>query len=217
MARFGWIALCVIISAILAFLVTFQASKKRDAFALSTVKVLAGEGHGSGVHTGNRFIITAAHVVGKKETVTVKATHGGESTADVLWTNKHYDIALLRARDLTGVGVSRLDCDGTLEVGQTIEAIGNPGPLEFIHTFGRVASGVEKRGPWAEAYIASMTVAGGMSGGPVIDARGYVVGIVVGIALTQIGGSASALSLSYIVPSETVCSLLMRPRNSERG
>jgi hypothetical protein len=56
-----------------------------------------------------------------------------------------------------------------------------------------------------------------MSGGPVIDARGYIVGIVVGIALTQIGWGASALSLSYIVPSETVCSLLMRPRNSERG
>jgi S1-C subfamily serine protease len=216
MARFGWIALCVIISAILAFLVTFQASKKRDAFALSTVKVLAGEGHGSGVHTGNRFIITAAHVVGKKETVTVKATHGGETIADVLWANHTYDIALLRARDLTGVAVSRLDC-GSIAIGQPIKAIGNPGPLEFIHAYGRVSSDIKKNDRWAEFYIASMPVGPGMSGGPVIDARGNVVGVVVGVALTQIGWGASALALTYIVPSATVCSLTMRPRNSERG
>ena len=210
MARFGWVALCLLISAILAFLVVLQTDKKRDNLSLSTLKVLAGGVHGSGVHTGNRYIITAAHVVGREKTVTVKAQHGGESTADVLWTNKAHDIALIRARDLTGVSVSRFDCGTDLQVGQHISAVGNPGPLEFVTSYGRVAAGVGSREPWAEAYIASMTVAGGMSGGPVFNERGDIVGIVVGVALTQIGWSPSAISLSYIVPSKSVCHLTMR-------
>lgn len=214
MARFWWAALCVTISAIIAFLVAYQAPKKRDTLSLSTLKVMANGGHGSAVHTGSRFLVTAAHVVGKAETVIVKAQHGGESIADVLWVNKTHDIALLRARDLTNVGVSRLDCESELGIGQRISAVGNPGPLEFITSYGRVSSGVENRGPWAEAYVASITVAGGMSGGPVFNERGDVVGIVVGVALTHVGWSPSAISLSYIVPAQTVCSLTMRPRNN---
>lgn len=209
MARIGWAALCVTISAIIAFLAVYQTHKKRDAFALSTLKIMAGEGHGSGVHTGNRFIVTAAHVVGSNKEVKVKATHGGESIADVLWVNKAHDIALLRAREMIGVAVSRLSCN-PVEIGQKIEAIGNPGPLEFIHAFGQVSSGVTSNDHWKEFYIAAMAVGPGMSGGPVINERGQVVGIVVGVALTPIGFGASTLSLAYVVPAKTVCALTMR-------
>jgi S1-C subfamily serine protease len=209
MARFGNVVLCVALSAIIAFLVACQSPKKRDAFAISTVKVLAGEGHGSGVHTGNRYIITAAHVVGSLKAVKVKAKHGGESEADVLWVNKAHDIALLRAKELQGVAVSQIEC-GVPAIGQHIEAIGAPGPLEFIHAYGRVSSEVQSNPHWASYFIAAMVVGPGMSGGPVFDARGKVVGIVVGVALTQLGWTASALSLAYVVPSQTVCNLTMR-------
>lgn len=207
--RLGCIALCLVLSAIIAFLVVVQASQKRDTFALSTVKVLAGEGHGSGVHTGNRYIVTAAHVVGSLKTVKVKARHGGESEADVLWANKAHDIALLRARELQGVAVSQIDCS-VPAIGQHIEGIGAPGPLEFIHAFGQVSSGVQSNQMWASYYIAAMAIGPGMSGGPVIDARGKVVGIMVGVALTQLGWTPSALSFAYVVPSQTVCHLTMR-------
>jgi S1-C subfamily serine protease len=209
MARIGSIALCVTLSAIIAFLVACQAPKKRGALAISTVKILPAEGHGSGVHVGNRYIVTAAHVVGSQKTVNVRAKHGGESEAEVLWVNKAHDIALLRAKDLTNVGVSQIEC-GVPAIGQHIEAIGAPGPLEFIHAYGRVSSEVQSNTHWASYFIAAMVVGPGMSGGPVFDARGKVVGIVVGVALTQIGFSASALSLAYIVPSSTVCALTMR-------
>jgi S1-C subfamily serine protease len=209
MARIGSILLCVTVSAILVFLVAWQAPKKRDAFAISTVKVLPAEGHGSGVHVGNRYIVTAAHVVGAAKTVKVKAKHGGESEADVLWINKAHDIALLRARELQGVAVSQIEC-GVPAIGQHIEAIGAPGPLEFIHAFGRVSSEVQSNAHWASYFVAAMVVGPGMSGGPVFDSRGKVVCIVVGVALTQLGWTASALSLAYVVPSQTVCNLTMR-------
>ncbi len=209
MARFWWAALCVTVSAIVIFLFIHTASKKRTTLALSTVKVLVGEGHGSAVHVGNRYLVSAAHVVGQEQTVKIKTSRGEEVTADVLWINKAHDLALLRAHTLPGVNVSRIDC-AAVEVGQHIEAVGNPGPLEFITAFGRVSSGVEKRGPWAQAYIVSMTVAGGMSGGPAFDAQGKVVGIIVGVALTQIGFMPSALAFAYVVPSRAVCSMLAR-------
>ena len=209
MARFWWAALCVTVSLAIAGFLTLQTAKKRDRLALSTVKVLVGEGHGSGVHTGNRFIVTAAHVVRGQKEVKVKSSTGTEALADVLWLNEAQDIALLRARELSGVDVSRLSC-GNPEIGQHISAVGNPGPLEFITAYGRVSSDMKHGERWADFYIAAMAVAPGMSGGPVFNERGHVVGIVVGVALTQIGWGASAVSLAYIAPSAAVCNLIMR-------
>lgn len=209
MARFGWAALCVTVSAIVAFLVVLQTNKKRSHLALSTLKVMVGEGHGSAVHLGNRYLATAAHVVKGQTEVKVKASHGGESVADVLWTNAKHDIALIRARDLTNVATSRLSCSNP-EVGQSIIAIGNPGPLEFITAHGRVASNPKRGEQWADFYIVSMPVAPGMSGGPVIDASGRVVGIVVGVAMMNIGWSGAPVGFGYIAPSSSICRMLAR-------
>jgi S1-C subfamily serine protease len=209
MARFWWAALCVTVSAIAAFLFTLQTVKKRDNLALSTVKVLVGEGHGSGVHTGNRYIITAAHVVGQAETVKVKTSRGVESEADVLWINKAHDIALLRAKELPGVDVSRLTCTDPM-VGQHITAVGNPGPLEHITAYGRVASLLKHGKPWADFYIVSMAVAPGMSGGPVFNEQGQVVGLVVGVAMMSIGWAGAPVGFGYITPASAVCRMLAR-------
>lgn len=209
MARIGWAALCVTVSAIIAFLVVLQAPKKRDALALSTVKVLVGEGHGSGVHTGNRYIVTAAHVVGQAATVKVKTSQNTVIDADVLWTNEKQDIALLRAKELPGVDVSRIACDDP-KIGQTIIAVGNPGPLEFITAFGTVSSGPRNGSRWADYYIVSMPVAGGMSGGPVIDQHGRVIGLVVGVALMQVGFGGGPVAFGYVAPGSAICKLLAR-------
>lgn len=212
MARFGWAALCVTVSAIFIFLVAWTP-KKKDAFALSTVKVIVGEGHGSGSHIGNRYIVTAGHVAKGQTEVRVKSSHGGESIADVLWINEKYDVALLRARELTGVAVSRLSCTDP-DVGQAVIAIGNPGPLEFITATGSVASGPRHgKDRWADYYIVSMPIAPGMSGGPVLDAQGRQVGVVVGVAMMAVGWSGAPVGFGYIAPSSAVCKMLAR--NSE--
>lgn len=210
MARIGWAALCVTVSAIIAFLVVLQTTKKRDALALSTVKIQIGQGHGSGVHVGNRWIITAAHVVKGQTEVALKSSLGGEAVADVLWINERQDIALLRARDLAGVEASRLLCEDP-RVGQSVIAIGNPGPLEFITAHGTVASGQKhSKEHWADHYIVSMPIAPGMSGGPVLDHHGRVVGIVVGVAMMSIGWAGAPIGFGYIAPASAVCKLLAR-------
>lgn len=49
-----------------------------------------------------------------------------------------------------------------------------------------------------------------MSGGPVFDADGHLIGITVGGLLAPIGNSASLTGIGFIVPSKSVCELLAR-------
>lgn len=210
MARIGCILLCAVASAIIAFLLVAQAGAKRTALAKSTLLVTVEQGHGSGVHIGSGFVITAAHVVGQVSEAMLSASDGSKHPADVLWVNGPHDVALLRMRDQEGVAVSRLNCASSVSIGQHIEAIGNPGRLQFVHSWGRVSGVVQEMFRWRVAFVADLGIAPGSSGGPVIDERGRVVGIVVGVSLAQIGWTPSPTNFSIIVPATAVCSLLAR-------
>lgn len=68
------------------------------ADASTVVKVVTAQGLGAGVHIGNGYVITAAHVVAGVKTgadVTLKTRPGEEIDAEVLWSNEDYDVALL--------------------------------------------------------------------------------------------------------------------------
>jgi S1-C subfamily serine protease len=206
MARFGWAALCVTVFAIIMFLVVSTAPDKRDPFSLSTVKVLSGGGHGSGVQVvAGGFILTAAHVLNGDPVVVT--SNGKEAPAEVLWVSKEYDIALLRAPGLDA-GVSPLNCSQA-QVGLKIKAIGNPGPFDFVHSWGHISnSTLTVRGRWKSTITVDVTAGPGSSGGPVFDMRGGVVGIVVAYA-PQIPG------FMIVVPSSSVCDLVLRrPSNN---
>ena len=200
MARFGWVLLCLLISAILAFLVSWQAPKKADTLALSTIMVRSGGGHGSGVQVAPGYFLTAAHVLNGNPVVVTSM--GKEAPAEVLWASKEYDIALLRAA-LPDVGVSPLNC-AQAQTGLSVKAIGNPGPFEFVHSWGRISnSDPKERGPWKSTIIVDVTAGPGSSGGPVFDMKGGVVGIVVAYA-PQFPG------FMLVVPSQSVCALVLR-------
>jgi S1-C subfamily serine protease len=215
MARFWCVLLCAVISAILAFLVIVQAGKKRDRLSGSTVKIVAGPGHGSGFHIGNRFVVTAAHVVGEAKTITLKIESGRVVNAAVLWTNEEYDLALLRADTLPDVAVSRLNCD-PVTIGQPLHVVGNPGPFEWVHSWGHVSSDARELFRWKLAFMATPGIQPGSSGGPALDVHGRAVGVVVGISLVNLSSMFAAPGpFAIVVPGSAVCLLLARPRNGE--
>lgn len=172
----------------------------------STVKIVMDAGHGSGVHIGNGYIVTAAHVVGDK-IPKVKLDDGSEQDAVVMWTNKAHDIALLRTAST--MGASSLDCRVAAN-GEHVTAEGNPTVLEFVTSAGRIAGAEREFGPWARVLPVDMTIVMGMSGGPVFAADGRVVGISVGVLVAPVGFAASLTGFGAVVPSAAVCELLAR-------
>ncbi|WP_247750166.1 serine protease [Rhizobium sp. 16-449-1b] len=149
-----------------------QAALVADA---SVVYVDTGSGHGSGVHIGDGYILTAGHVADSAKSLQIKTAGGKLRPADVLWINKEYDVALLRT-DPKGIGAATLSCRYA-RVGEDIRAIGNPLSLEFVSSYGRISGDVRKLGPWKSVLVTDLTTVMGQSGGPVFDDGGHWWGL----------------------------------------
>lgn len=170
-----------------------------------TVKVMRVDRHGSGVHIGDGLFLTAAHVVGGDDAITLKTVHGRSAAAERLWLNEELDVALLRGERLQAIAAATLSCRMP-RIGEAVEAVGHPGSEEFVHSFGHVSSRAQKRAAWRDIVVIDLTILPGMSGGPLLDATGKLIGILVavqtfGLALTRFG---------YVVPGAAICPLLAR-------
>lgn len=196
----------VALGILIATAAVFPAAEKAPS---SAVKVIVGAGHGSGVHLGNGYFLTAEHVIGDAKAATLKPETGDSLNATVLWTQKDYDVALLRVTDYVPLAAASLSCKDP-QIGDSIATIGNPGGLEHIRTWGRVASSVAARSPFTAAYIMDGTVAHGMSGGPVFNQEGKVAGIIAAMASQTDGFFSQTLPLTYVVPGSAICQLLAR-------
>ncbi len=174
----------------------------------ATVKIEVDNGFGSGVYVGRGYVLTAAHVVAGQKTVLVKSQSGNTTSAEVLWSNAEYDVALLRS-DVANVKTAKLSCSDA-KVGAKLEAVGNPRNLEFVHMFGRVAGVPRKVADFKSMAIASMLVVPGMSGGPVLNEEGAIVGLVSAVRIEPFGMGGSMVPISYFVPGSVVCSLMAR-------
>ena len=174
----------------------------------ATVKIVVHNGHGSGVHIGDGFIVTAAHLVGDAKEVQLKQKGGALRKADVLWVNKANDIALLRTSS-AGIGVAKLACRA-VNAGDPIVAYGNPLKIEFVAAYGKIAGDPRETEPWKSVYVTDITTVMGQSGGPVYADNGDLIGITVGVMAAPIGFSGSLVGYGYVVPSTSVCELLAR-------
>jgi serine protease Do len=177
-----------------------------------SVKVVVSQGHGSGTHIGQGYIVTAAHVVGDQKTVVIKTDHGNQRYASVLWTNKEYDIALLRTTAV-GIAVANLSCR-TLHQGDAIRADGNPLNIEFVSSSGKISGDARKTGQHKAAYITDMTTVMGMSGGGIFDSKGELVGVTSAVALAPLplgkNYVPSLTGFGMAVPTSAVCELMGR-------
>lgn len=173
--------------------------------AISTVFVETTTGHGSGVHIGRGYILTAAHVVDAEPMVKIRDTLNRTVPGAVLWVNKAYDLALVLI-DKPVMDATPLNCAVRPKVGDEISAIGNPMNLLFVHTWGRVAAPVQERMLWKAAFIGDLTIAPGMSGGPIFDRAGNLIGL--GVGVSSMG--MTLFPISYIVPVSAVCRLMAK-------
>jgi serine protease Do len=151
----------------------------------SVVRVRSrGRGAGAGViWDAEGLVLTNHHVVagGRRGSGVQVVLHDGRTfDAEVVKRGRDLDLALLRIEEAPGdLPAAPVGDSGTLRVGQLVYAIGHPWGRLGAVTAG-IVSGVDVvRGPGGKArYVQSdVALAPGNSGGPLLNARGEVVGI----------------------------------------
>ena len=152
----------------------------------SVVVVRTNDALGSGVIVADdATIVTANHVIAGATKITVTFYDGTTTSAAVVSTNPKADVALLSPASLPQVIVPAA-LGGGPNVGAQVVAVGNPLGLADSVSAG-VVSGLDRTAQTAEGTFSGLiqfdaSVNPGSSGGPLLDARGLVVGIVVSIA-----------------------------------
>jgi S1-C subfamily serine protease len=130
-------------------------------------------------------ILTANHVIASGGTITVTFADGTTANATVAAADPKLDIATLTPAKLPQVVVPAT-LGGGAEVGAPVVAIGNPLGLTDSVSAG-VISGLDRtadtdHGTFSGLIQFDASVNPGSSGGPLLDADGLVIGIVVALA-----------------------------------
>jgi len=149
-------------------------------------------------------ILTANHVIASGGTITVTFADGTTTNATVAAANPKLDIATLTPAKLPQVVVPA-NLGGGADVGAPVVAIGNPLGLTDSVSAG-VVSGLNRtadtdQGKFSGLIQFDASVNPGSSGGPLLDAHGLVIGIVVSIAAPA--GEDAFAGIGFAVPIGT--------------
>jgi len=169
----------------------------------------------SGVGTGiiidaNGYILTNSHVVsdGKAETITVGLADGRELPGKVLWNDKSIDLAIVKIQ-ATGLTAAELGDSDNIKIGAYAVAIGNPLGLDFERSVtAGVISGLNRTITITDGQTETTmdnliqtdaAINAGNSGGPLLNAKGQVIGI--NSAKAQSGeGLGFAIPINTAIP-----------------
>jgi S1-C subfamily serine protease len=171
--------------------------------------LIKATGSGAGADTGTGVIanadgtvLTAFHVVEGAKSITIAYADGTESPAEVVTSSAAQDIATLRPAKLPETLVPAV-LGGGAAIGDDVVAIGNPLGLTATTTSG-VVSGLDRTlsrdrgGDIAGLIQFDAAVNPGSSGGPLLNDRGQVIGIVVALANPTDDGTF--IGIGFAVP-----------------
>ena len=172
---------------------------------------LPHQGSGSGFIIDRQgFILTNYHVIEDADRITVTLADGRAVKGEVVGTDPAIDVALLRIDAAGPVDPAPIGNSDDLRVGEWVCAIGNP--LGYVHsvTVGVVSfMGRKLFDASLDDYIQTDAAINlGNSGGPLINARGEVIGINSAI-------SSRASNIGFAVPINQAVAIL--PQLKTRG
>jgi putative serine protease PepD len=187
----------------------------------STVQVVTRGGSG-GSGTGSGFVVDRqGHVITNNHVVSGAADSGRiqvidnagrRHTATVVGRSATYDIAVLDVEGAEDLKPAALGSSRSMNVGETVVALGSPLGLGSTVTSGIVSAldrpvttGDSEESSYINAVQTDAAINPGNSGGPLVNLRGEVVGV--NSAIATVGGFASKagnIGVGFAIPMEQV-------------
>jgi len=182
----------------------------------SVASVRTQDGSGTGfLVDSNGTIVTNAHVVGTNKQVQVRFDDKGDyHDAQVLSVDASTDLAAIKidASDAQGIRPLQLADSDNVQVGDSAIAIGYPLGLDRTATAG-IISGLERQIESRNGFSIDKVIQTdapvnpGNSGGPLLNAKGQVIGVNSQIA-TAAGGGEGNVGIAFAIPANTVKKVL---------
>ena len=192
-----------------------------DALLPSTVQILTrggadGAASGSGFVADRRgHVITNNHVVSgvaDDGSIRVVDHQGVAHQAEIVGRSPVYDIAVLEVDGAEALRPAAIGSSRSMNVGETVVAIGSPLGLSSTVTSGIVSAldrpvttGDEDESSYINAVQTDAAINPGNSGGPLVNLRGEVVGV--NSAIATMGGfanDAGSIGVGFAIPMEQV-------------
>ena len=131
------------------------------------------------------------------------AVDGKEASLQLLAFDVQHDLALLRSQPVSTdhAALSFRAADAPLARGERLYSLGNPQDIGFAVTEGSY-NGLVERSFYPRIFFGG-TINAGMSGGPVLDESGRVVGV-------NVSKRVDGEQLSFLVPAEFAQALMLR-------
>lgn len=165
--------------------------------------VVDGEGH---IATNAHVVTTGERRLRRAEQVYVEFSDGNRVSAEIVGHDANSDVALLKVNpeglELTPLRIGR---SSRLTVGQPVAAIGSPFGERRSLSVGVISAldrDIQSLTAFAigNAIQTDAAINQGNSGGPLLDARGRVIGINAQIRTTSGGGEG----VGFAIPADTV-------------
>ena len=160
---------------------------------LGKVQTVTRRSSGSGIILDKEgHILTCNHVLSDADKITVTTAEGRSFEATVRGTDQFTDVAVLKV-EADGLKPATLGETDEMYVGQPLVAIGWPDGLDSSVSFGVISALHQPFGaaPVEDFIHFDANVANGGAGGPLVNLRGEVVGLIAG----RMDGGAVATSV----------------------
>ena len=183
-----------------------------EGFSSRGFSQIPSTGVGSGVIlSADGYILTNKHVVTGSESLMVELADGRQFPATIVNESPDQDLALIKV-EATGLSPAVIGDDASLQVGETVIAIGSPlGTFTETVTKGILSATGRTITVQDEASGRPVTLTNllqtdaainpGNSGGPLLDASGKVIGI-------NTAASTNAEGLGFATPISAAASLI---------
>ncbi|HSO54089.1 MAG TPA: trypsin-like peptidase domain-containing protein [Actinomycetes bacterium] len=175
------------------------------------VRSAGQEAEGSGIIVrSDGYILTNHHVVEAAGAagITVHFSSGQEATATVVGYDSASDLALIKTQGVSGLKAATLGDSSSLQVGDTVLAIGSPLGLDGSVTEGivsaldrtiTVSGDKHTTETLRDAIQTDAAINPGNSGGPLVNRAGEVVGITTANASVS-GQSSGSSGVGFAIP-----------------